>query len=266
MTGTVGKEDTISGPELHLTGERTLPGIEVENYWFRRHEAAYLAAAERLTRCGLVLEAGVGEGYGARLLAAASNSVVGLDYDAATAAHAHRRYPEITVVRGNVVGLPFRTASFDAVVSMQVVEHLWDQPGYIAECARVLRPGGTLVISTPNRLTFSPGHAPEDGPPVNPFHTREFTAAELAELLRPHFPRITRYGLRHGPRLHAADRELRRRHGMDLIAAQLAAPAPQWHPEVRNLVGSVTSADFTLSQADLDTCLDLIFLSRPPGT
>ncbi|MGH3658867.1 MAG: class I SAM-dependent methyltransferase, partial [Micromonosporaceae bacterium] len=154
--------DAATAPPTHLplTGERTVPGIDIENYWYRRHEAAYRAAVSWVSDAGLVLEAGVGEGYGADLLAAAGNTVIGVDYDAATVAHLVARYPKVQAVRGNVVELPFPDSAFDAVVSMQVVEHLWDQPRYAAECARVLRPGGVLVISTPNRLTFSPGYDP----------------------------------------------------------------------------------------------------------
>jgi SAM-dependent methyltransferase len=147
---------------------------------------------------------------------------------------------------------------------MQVVEHLWDQPGYVAESARVLRPGGTLVLSTPNRLTFSPGHDPASGPPTNPFHTREFSAPELADLLSPHFPDITRYGLHHGPRLRAVDRRFQREYGQDLVASQLATPATDWSTDLHTAVAAVSAADFLVEPDDTDTALDLIYVSRKP--
>ncbi len=62
-------------------------------------------------------------------------------------------------------------------MSFQVIEHLHDIPGYLRSLRRVTRPGGEVWIATPNRLTFTPG----SDTPVNPFHTREFTAAELVE-------------------------------------------------------------------------------------
>ena len=65
------------------------------------------------------------------------------------------------------------------MVNFQVIEHLWDQAQFLRECLRVLTPGGELLISTPNRITFSPGR----DTPLNPFHTRELNAAELTELL-----------------------------------------------------------------------------------
>ena len=83
------------------------------------------------------------------------------------------------MLAGNLAALPLPDASVDVVVNFQVIEHLWDQPQFVAECARVLRPGGLLLMSTPNRITFSPGR----DTPINPFHTRELNAAELAELL-----------------------------------------------------------------------------------
>src|SRR2546430_2628724 len=88
-----------------------------------------------------------------------------------------------------------RSSSVEVVACLQVLEHLWDQPGFLAECARVLRPAGTLLLSTPNRLTFSPS-----GAAVNPFHTRELSATELAAALSPWFVVTRMLGLHHGRR------------------------------------------------------------------
>jgi SAM-dependent methyltransferase len=233
--------------ELTLTGERTLPGIPVENYWFRRHEAAYLALGATV-RDAVVLEAGAGEGYGADLLARTARRVVALDYDADAVRHAATAYPRIAVTRGNLASLPLADASVDVVANLQVIEHLWDQPGFVAECARVLRPGGTLVLTTPNRLTFSPG-----GVTLNPFHTRELTGAELADLLAPDFVVERLLGLHHGPRL----RELDDRWG-GLVDAQLAAPPETWDPALRGDVAGVRAGDFELRDDDVDASLDLV--------
>ena len=71
-----------AGPEgaLPLTGERTIPGLAEENYWFRRHEVVYQRLADRCAGRD-VLEAGCGEGYGADLIADVARRVIGLDYD-----------------------------------------------------------------------------------------------------------------------------------------------------------------------------------------
>jgi SAM-dependent methyltransferase len=235
-----------------LTGERTLPGIAVENYWFRRHEAAY-AALLPWVRGAVVLEAGAGEGYGAAMLAGAARRVIAVDYDEAAAGHAARTYPEIQVVRGNLAGLPLAARAVDVVVNLQVIEHLWDQPGFVAECARVLRPAGTLVVTTPNRLTFSPGR----DTPLNPFHTRELTAAELTELLEPHFDVVRMYGVHHGRRL----RRLDRRRGASIIDAQLAAPPAVWPSALRQDVAGVRTSDFAITEEDVDASLDLFAIA-----
>lgn len=254
---------TTRAETLPLTGERTVPGAAVENYWYRRHEAAYRAVAPMLPT-GRLLELGVGEGYGAALLGhdpARGRRVVGVDYDPATLRHVARRYPEVAAVRGNAVALPVADARVDAVVSMQLVEHLWDQPAHVAECARVLRPGGVLVLSTPNRLTFSPGYDPATDRPRNVYHARELSAAELLALVAPALPGATLYGLHAGARLRALDDAARRRYGTDLVEAQLAGPAERWPDGLAAMVGSVTAADFALSTVDVDDALDLVVVA-----
>src|SRR5581483_9034510 len=166
-------------PVLTLTGERTIPGLDEENYWFRRHEVVYQQLA---LRCAgrEVLEAGCGEGYGADLISCLARRVIAVDYDEATVAHVRARYPQVEVRHGNLAQLPLPDASVDVVVNFQVIEHLWDQARFVSECARVLRPAGVLMVSTPNRITFSPGR----DTPINPSHTRELNATELTGLLR----------------------------------------------------------------------------------
>jgi SAM-dependent methyltransferase len=220
-----------------------VPDVPVEAYWFARHVVAYEACAPAC-RDRLVLEAGCGEGYGADLLrAAGARGVVALDYDAWTTSHAAAAYPGLPVLRANLVALPLAAASVDVVVSLQTVEHLWDQPRFVAECARVLRPGGRLVLATPNRLTFPPG---------NLFHTRELSAPELVALLDGPFRQVAVSGVRHGRRLQ----EWEATHG-SLVAGQLAGSPDTWSPELAALVASVTAADFELAGDDLARCLDL---------
>jgi SAM-dependent methyltransferase len=201
----------------------------------------------------VVLEAGAGEGYGAAMLAGTARRVIAVDYDEAAARHAGESYPQIRSVRGNLAGLPLRDGVVDVVVNLQVIEHLWDQPGFIAECARALRPAGTLVVTTPNRLTFSPGR----DTPLNPFHTRELTAAELAELLAPHFDLVRMYGVHHGRRL----RRLDRRWGGSLIDAQLTTPPATWSAALRRDVANVRASDFTITEDKVDASLDLFAIA-----
>lgn len=244
--------------ELPLTGERTVPGVPHENYWFRRHEVAYLEFAA-LCEGAVVLEAGCGEGYGADVLSATARRVIALDYDAQTAAHVARRYPTVRAVRSNLAALPLRSSTVDVVANLQVIEHLWDQEGFLAECVRVLRPGGRLLITTPNRITFSPGR----DTPLNPFHTRELSASELDGLLRGAGLRVLRMaGVHHGPRL----RELDARRGGSIVDAQVrvALDGDGWPAELLDDIASVSASDFVIGDADLDASLDLVAVAARP--
>ena len=254
------RSDAADGP-LPLTGERTVPGLAVENYWFRRHEVAYLHCIDVCAGRD-VLEAGCGEGYGADLIAATARSVTAVDYDAATVAHVRARYPRVGVLAANLASLPMPDSALDVVVNFQVIEHLWDQPQFITECLRVLRPGGSLLISTPNRITFTPG----SDTPVNPFHTRELNAAELRELLIDGgFDVQSMSGVFHGPRLIEMDI----RHGGSIIDAQIArvvADTP-WPDGLLADVAAVESADFDIieeSRRDIDASLDLLAIAVRP--
>ncbi|MEE3852687.1 class I SAM-dependent methyltransferase [Gordonia sp. LSe1-13] len=254
---------TESHETLALTGERTVPGIPEENYWFRRHEVAY---AHILDRCAgrEVLEAGSGEGYGAAMLAEVARSVVCVDYDESAVAHTRRRYPELTVHRGNLIDLPLADESVDVVVNFQVIEHLWDQAGFIAECRRVLRPGGVLLISTPNRITFSPGR----DTPLNPFHTRELDAAELSELLTDGGLDVeSTCGIYHAGSLRALDAKW----GGSIIDAQIvrALAGEPWPADLAADVARIAIGDFVIrdareSDTDIDASLDLLTCARRP--
>jgi SAM-dependent methyltransferase len=224
------------GPDLPLTGERTVPGLAEENYWFRRHEVVYRRLAARCAGRD-VLEAGCGEGYGADLIADEARRVIvtttiGVNMCGRSAGGMRH---------GNLAELPLPDGEVDVVVNFQVIEHLWDQGQFVAECFRVLQPAGALLVSTPNRITFSPGR----DTPINPFHTRELDAAELTELLTTAGFRIEGvYGVFHGERLA----ELDARHGGSIIDAQIAralAGAP-WPEDLLADVASVTAEDFDL--------------------
>lgn len=252
--------DTATPGPLPLTGERTVPGIAAENYWFRRHQAAYEFARPYASERD-VLEVGCGEGYGTALLAVESARVIGVDYDALTIAHAARTYPQAVFVRANLAALPVPDTSIDLLATLQVIEHVWNHPEFLRECRRALRPDGLLLVTTPNRLTFSPGLAE----PVNPFHTKEFSATELADLLaRCGFVVESLRGLHAGRRLTDLDAV----HGGSFVNAQLERPPQDWPTGLWDDVASVTSADFEIrtdSVRDVDGSLDLVLLARPTG-
>lgn len=242
--------------DLPLTGERTVPGLPRENYWFRRHEAAYEWVRRSLPIKGaVVVDAGSGEGYGAELLREGGAArVIGLEYDPPAAAHARRHYPGVTTVRANLAALPLPTGSAGVVVSMQVIEHLWDLPAFLADCCRVLQPGGWLVVTTPNRLTFSPG-LDRGEKPTNPFHVEEFDAGQIQAMLRgAGFLDIEVLGLRHTEAVAG-----------DIVERQVAAVlADEWPADLVSEVAAVAVADFVIDGDHRDDWLDLVGIARAP--
>lgn len=243
----------VSSQPLPLTGERTVPGIARENYWFRRHEVVYHWIADNGFAQGTLIEAGCGEGYGADILRSAGAQVVAVDYDDTTIAHVRRTYPRVQTLKANLVDLPLRTATVDSLVSLQVIEHLWDLTGFWDEIRRVVRPGGRVVISTPNRVTFSPGLA-RGQKPTNPFHVEEFDAHQLADLLTAAgFTDVRVLGLRHAARLADAN----------IVTRQIEAIlADEWPDDLVDLIATVTCEDFELGAIDPEVDLDLVAVVR----
>jgi SAM-dependent methyltransferase len=237
----------VSHP-LPLTGERTLPGVPGEEYWFARHQAAYAWVADALRsrlRDAVLVEAGSGEGYGAQMLHdAGARTVVALEYDDASAGHSSAAYPAVRTARANLAALPVADRAADVVVTLQVVEHLWDLRGFLRDCARVLRPGGTLVVTTPNRPVFSPGLGRGEKP-TNPFHVEELDAEQLAGLLAgAGFEDVAVLGLHHGPRIAQWEADSR----AGIVAAQVAAVLGEPAPDgLAGFVATVTAADFVVA-------------------
>lgn len=244
---------------LELTGERTLPGIPDERYWFERHVVAYEFALEDLEAGAIVLDAGCGEGYGLPMLAeAGAGRVIGVDLEPTVVDHVAATYavdPRIEAHCAELMALPLGDDEVDLVVSFQVIEHLHDIDGYLASLRRVTRPGGRVLIATPNRLTFTPG----SDTPVNPFHTREFTASELTDQLESSGLVVEMvHGVFHGTMLRLAERAL----GRSLMEVLADGAPDEWPAWVRRLVHRTTASWFELRTDNLDESLDLIAVAR----
>jgi SAM-dependent methyltransferase len=166
---------------LEWTGERLLAGIQGDITLEHLHR---YALAQELARAKRVLDVASGEGYGSSLLAKVARSVIGVDIDPAAVAHASRTYAleNLEFRQGSATELPLESASIELVVSFETLEHLAEHDLMLAEIRRVLVPGGTLVLSTPDRRTYSeiPNYK-------NPFHVRELDYEEFGELLGRHF-------------------------------------------------------------------------------
>ena len=152
-----------------------------DNFVFQRSVLAYHYAAEIIS--GEVLEIGTGTGYGVEILAPKCKRFITVDK------FLDPSVPQVENVEQHQMVVPpigFESGSFDFVVSFQVIEHIKDDTQFVREVARVLRPGGKFIVSTPNApmsLTR------------NPWHIREYTAEELQNLLSISFSTITPAGV-----------------------------------------------------------------------
>ncbi|CAN7443504.1 rhamnan synthesis F family protein [Paraburkholderia hospita] len=189
--------------QLPATGERFLPEFMPGEIALEHQHRYHVAAA--LARGLDVLDVASGEGYGARLLADVASSVVGVDVDADAVEFATRKYGAATNLRfaeGSCSALPLADASVDLIVSFETIEHHDQHEVMLAEIKRVLRPGGVLVISSPDKHEYS------DVPNYrNPFHVKELYRHELEALLGRWFQSYRLYGqrVRHGSTLFAID-------------------------------------------------------------
>jgi SAM-dependent methyltransferase len=251
MTDYVQQDQPAGVPPLELTGERTLPDVPAENYWYRRHLAVYQWIAERVG--GLrVADLACGEGYGSAVLADRASEVVGIDANPDAHEHARLRYsrPGLRFERGLVEDLE---GPYDAVVFLQTIEHVTD-PG--ALCETIAGAAPVAYISTPNRLTLAPPGAERSG---NPWHVREYTASEYRELLAPHFRGVEILGLHHARKLRV--HELAIRAGWDRVHPALRLTKPFYD----RFVPAIAASDFALRAEDapgLDRALDFVAVCR----
>ncbi len=238
-------------PPLELTGERTLPDVPAENYWFRRHLAVYEWIASRVGGAE-VADLACGEGYGSDALARSAAEVVGVDANPEAHEHACLRYrrPNLRFERGLVEAY---AEPRDAIVFLQTIEHVED-PGPLLDRFAELAP--LSYVSTPNRLTLAPAGAEKSD---NPWHLREYTAAEYRTLLEPHFTRVELHAVFHARKLRA--HELALRLGWDRLHPPLRLTKPFYD----RFVPAISSSDFKIrheADTDLDRALDFVAVCR----
>jgi SAM-dependent methyltransferase len=241
-------------PPLHLTGERTLPDVPEENYWFRRHLIVYEWIAEQV-QARRVIDMACGEGYGANVLAGAAASVIGVDANPEAYEHARLRYERENLSFRRDLIETF-SAPADVVVLLQTIEHVQDPDAVLDHFKGLVSEGGVVYLSTPNVRTLAPKGAERS---ENPWHVHEYTANEFAHLCEEHFPKVQMLGLFHARLLRA--HELALKLGWDAL-----------HPRLRltkRFYGWFTPAisvnDFELrpSQgAALDHALDFLAVCR----
>jgi 2-polyprenyl-3-methyl-5-hydroxy-6-metoxy-1,4-benzoquinol methylase len=238
-------------PALALTGERTLPDVPAENYWFRRHVAVYRWVAERCR--GLeVVDMACGEGYGSAILAQRAARVTGVDANPEAHEHARLKYarPGMRFERELIDRF---AEPCDAVVFLQTIEHVEDPLATLRHLRSLVRAGGTVYVSTPNVLTLAPpGAAKSD----NPWHLREYRAEEFRDLCRDAFDRVELLGLHHARKLRVHEWAVD--HGWDWLHARLGVTEPfyGW------FVPAISERDFALRSDSLERALDFVAVLR----
>lgn len=242
-------------PPLALTGERTLPDVPEENYWYRRHLVVYewIAAQAAGKR---VIDMACGEGYGSAVLARRAASVVGVDANPEAHEHARLRYRRENLRFARELVESFSEPA-DAVVFLQTIEHLQSPAEVLAHFRSLVGEEGVVYISTPNVLTLAPKGARRSD---NPWHVHEYEADEFEMLCRGAFSQVDIYGLYHARKLRAHALALKL--GWDSV-----------HPRLRltkvfydRFTPAIAASDFALrpaAEADLDGALDFLAVCKP---
>ena len=187
-------------PPLELTGERTLPDLPEENYWFRRHLVVYDWIAERVAG-RRVVDMACGEGYGTEVLARNAAHVTGVDANPEAFEHAKARYAgeRVEIVR-DLIESYRPPEKVDVVSFLQTIEHVQDPAAVLRHFASLLTPGGDVFVSTPNLLTLAAEGAEKSD---NPWHVKEYKPYEFRELCQEVFTEVTIYGVFHAKKLRA---------------------------------------------------------------
>jgi SAM-dependent methyltransferase len=156
--------------------------------WAAEHLARYHFAAS-VCRGKIVLDIACGTGYGSRfLLQQGAAKVLPADIDPAALELTLLQLTDfppdkVEPVRVSEDAIPLQDDAVDVIVCMETIEHVKNDKNFVKELNRVLKPGGLLLMSTPNALVTNP----KGGKPDNPFHLREYTPIDLKELLIPFF-------------------------------------------------------------------------------
>jgi SAM-dependent methyltransferase len=240
-------------PPLRLTGERTLPDVPEENYWFRRHLVVYEWIAAR-AHGRRVVDLACGEGYGSAVLGRTAASVVGVDANPDAYEHAKLKYtgPNVSFERTMI---ELWRGDADCVVFLQTIEHVQDADAVLAAIREQIGPSGVAYVSTPNVLTLAPEGAERSG---NPWHVHEYCAEEFRALCERHFGNVDLLGLFHARKLRLHQWAIEHA-GWDAIHARLGITTRFYD----RFTPAISVRDFALRRGSLERALDFLAVLRP---
>jgi 2-polyprenyl-3-methyl-5-hydroxy-6-metoxy-1,4-benzoquinol methylase len=240
-------------PPLALTGERTLPDVPAENYWYRRHLAVYEWIGARVAGMSTI-DMACGEGYGSEVLSRSAASVVGVDANPEAHDHARLRYERQNLHFERDLVDRYRPAEgCDAVVFLQTIEHVADPVAVLEHFRSMLAPGGVAYVSTPNLLTLAPAGAAKSD---NPWHLREYRAEEFRSLCESVFAGVELLGVFHARKLRA--HELALKLGWDAVHKRLGMTTVFYD----RFTPAIASSDFAIRAGRLDAALDFLAVCR----
>lgn len=257
------------------SGERILP-TKLFNVTYQQSLVAYEFAAKH-SEGKTVLDVASGEGYGTFVLGKTASKVIGLDYHRPAVEEAQKNYGSETVsfVQGDLLNAPkvLKGELFDVVCCFQTIEHVKDHDAFLTSLAAVTKPGGSIMVSTPNTNMF---HS------FNPYHVHEVDAEEMKSLFKRHFPDSTVYGV------FGDESVLRYRTGKQKISDMILRidflKAREWLPgpilravyafvsfflikkisfwkHAKEIV-RVTTDNFTVSENNIEQALDFIAVAK----
>lgn len=160
-------------------GERDYPQDKKTNPRVQRQLAIYKFCSQ-FVEDKFTLDVGCGEGFGTYFLSQKARKIIGIDNSRESIEMAKKNYNKenIEFMTMNAEKLEFPDETFESVISMGVIEHIKDYESYLREMKRVLKKGGTGVLSFLKRIYKVP---------LEPYHFREFYLWEIQDLMKKHF-------------------------------------------------------------------------------